>query len=221
MAIIIDERYLDIARKVWGKESEIFPSFCHTDLQPQVASHTDMTLTKIDDIFVCCPKSYEHYKNVLGNRVVMGQTKLSSHYPNDIAYNVVVYKNIALGKKTNADNVVLEEIKKRNIKFIDVSQGYAKCSCCVCENGIITEDESIFKALNENGINCLKITQGLVKLKGFNYGFIGGASGFVNGRLTFFGDVTKHPDYLKIKNFCDFDYLKEIPLTDVGTIFCI
>ncbi len=221
MAIIIDKRYLDIAKKVLGKNHKIFPSFYHTGLQIPVSSHTDMTLTKIDDIFVCAPESYEHYKEILGNKVIKGKTRLSYHYPNDIAYNVVVYKNIALGKPEYVDAMVLQEINKRNIKFLGVSQGYAKCSCCVAKNGIITADERIYNALKENVVNALKITQGYVELPGFEYGFIGGASGIINGKLTFFGDITKHPDYLKIKEFCDFDYIKEIPLTDVGTIFCI
>ncbi len=221
MAIIIDKRFLDIAKSKWGNEHEIFPSFCHEKLQTPIACHTDMTLTQIEDIFVCCPESYEHYKKFLGNKVVAGTRELSSHYPNDIAYNVVVYKNIALGKKSFVDPVVLDEIKKKNIKFIDISQGYAKCSCCVCEKGIITADNGIFNILIKNNINALKITQGNVLLKGYNYGFMGGASGVIDKKLTFFGDISKHPDFLKIKAFCDFDYIKDFPLTDVGTIFCI
>lgn len=221
MAIIIDGRYVDIAKKIWGKEHKIFPSFCHANLQKQVCSHPDITLTQIDDIFICCPESYEYYKKILGNKVFSGQTQLFSHYPSDIAYNVLVYKNIAMGKKENIDPVVLSELKKRNIELINISQGYAKCSCCVCDEGIITADEGIFKTLKQAGINALKVTQGYVELRGYDYGFIGGASGIIDGKLTFFGDVSAHPDFLNIQAFCNFDYVKDVPLTDVGTIFCI
>ena len=102
-----------------------------------------------------------------------------------------------------------------------MNQGYAKCSTAVCDRGIITADETIYSACCENGINALKITQGNVKLSGYEYGFIGGASGIIDGKLTFFGDIRKHPDYLKIKEFCDFDYIPDFALTDVGTIMCI
>ena len=221
MAIIIDAHFLDIATKKWGKTHEIIPSFSHTNLQKGVASHPDMTITPIGEKFVCCPESYEYYEKFLHNRLIMGARKLSSHYPNDVAYNVLIYKNKAFAKEESIDEVVLEELKKRKIELINVSQGYAKCSCAVCENGVITADDGIFEKLIENDIKALKITPGYVTLHGYDYGFIGGASGMIDGKLTFFGDVSQHPDFDKICKFCDFDYVNDLPLTDVGTIFCI
>lgn len=221
MTIIIDARFFDIAKKMWGSEHEIIPSFIHTNLQKPISSHPDMTITPVGDTLVCCPESFTHYKKFLGNRVIMGQATLSSHYPNDIAYNVLICKNKAFGKKEHIDRVVLQELDKRNIELINVNQGYAKCSSAVFKNGVITADDTIFDALVKNNIKALKITSGNIKLEGYDYGFIGGASGVISGKLTFFGDVTKHPDYLKIKEFCSFDYFKNFPLTDVGTIFCI
>ena len=210
MLLIIDVRYVSLAKEKWGKEYEIIPSFTHKKLQKPVCSHPDMTILPIGDVFVCCPESFDYYKSFLGNRVISGQTPLFSHYPEDIAYNVLIYKNKAFGKKDYIDDVVLSELKKQDIELINVNQGYAKCSCAVCDSGVITADEGIYDALEKNNINALKISSGHVKLTGYDYGFIGGASGIIDGKLTFFGDVSKHPDY-----FSDF------PLTDVGTIFCI
>lgn len=219
--IIIDSRFLDIAEKLWGKEHKMIPSFTCQNLQVPVSSHPDMTITPVDDVFVCCPESYEHYREYLGDRLIKGTKKLSPHYPDDIAYNVLIYKNIALGKIENLDPVLKDVLTEKNIKLIDVNQGYAKCSSAVCSEGIITADEGIYNTLIKNGINALKISQGYVKLEGYNYGFIGGATGIIDGKMTFFGDVRRHPDYLKIKSFCDFSYIEEFELTDVGTMFCI
>lgn len=219
--IIIDSRFLDIAEKLWGKRHEIIPSFACSNLQEPVSSHPDMTITPVDDVFVCCPESYEHYKKYLGDKLIKGTKKLSPHYPDDIAYNVLIYKNIALGKIEDLDPILKDVLTEKNIKLIDVNQGYAKCSSAVCGEGVITADEGIYNALIKNGINALKISEGHVKLKGYNYGFIGGATGIIDGKMTFFGDVRRHPDYLKIKKFCDFCYIEEFELTDVGTIFCI
>lgn len=221
MAIIIDARYKDLASKLWGDKHEIIPSFSHENLQTPVSAHPDMTLTQIGEIFVCCPESFAYYKNILKGRVKAGIRTLSPHYPNDIAYNVLIYKNKAFGKKEHLDEVVLDELKKRNIELINVNQGYAKCSGAVCEEGVITADNSIFEALIKNNINALKITPGHVKLSGYDYGFIGGASGVIDGKLTFFGNLGHHPDFLKIKNFTSFDYYEDFSLLDIGTIFCI
>lgn len=221
MKIIVDRRYLDIARKYMGMDFEIIPSYLCEKLQTPVSAHPDMTLTQIDDIFVCCPESFDYYSNLLGKCVISGGTELSSHYPYDIAYNVLIYKNLAFGKADYIDSIVKEELKKRNIELINVNQGYSKCSSAVCKEGIITADDSIYKACCENGVNALKITLGYVELAGYDYGFIGGASGIIDGVLTFFGDIRKHPDCLKIKEFCEFNFIPDFPLTDVGTIFSI
>lgn len=221
MKLIVDKRYTDIAKKYWGMKYEVIPSFCCEKIQVPVSAHPDMTLTQIDDIFVCSPDSFGYYREVLGNCVISGNTQLSSHYPYDIAYNVLIYKNFAFGKTDYIDQVVKNELRKRKIKLINVSQGYAKCSSCVCDSGIITADESIIKCCRENNIEALKITPGFVELAGYDYGFIGGASGIIDGVLTFFGDVTLHPDYLEICEFCDFLFIPDFPLTDIGTILCI
>lgn len=219
--IIIDSRFLDIAEKLWGNKHKIVPSFSCKNLQPQVSSHPDMTITPISDVFVCCPESFDYYKEYLGEKLIKGETRLSSHYPNDIAYNVLIYKEFAFGKINFLDPVVKEVLKEKNIELIDVNQGYAKCSSAVAKNGVITADKGIYETLVKNNINALKINEGYVKLTGYDYGFIGGASGIIDGKLTFFGDVTLHPDFLKIKDFCEFDYIEDFELTDVGTIFCI
>ena len=221
MALIIDARFFDKAKMIWGKEHKIIPSFNNKNLQSSVSSHPDMSITPVGDVFVCCPESFKYYKGFLRERVICGKTSLSSHYPNDIAYNVLIYKNLAFGKKNYIDTVVLNELEKRNISVINVNQGYAKCSCTVCDDGVITADDSIYDALIKNDVRALKITPGHVKLSGYDYGFIGGASGIVLEKLTFFGDISKHPDFLKIKAFCDFDYFCDFELTDIGTIFCI
>ena len=93
---------------------------------------------------------------------------------------------------------------------------------------VITEDYSIYSALKSVGKNCLLIEKGGVVLKGYNYGFIGGASAFLEKEkvLLFFGDITKHSNYKDIKVFCDclninVDYIENMELTDIGGIVII
>ena len=219
--IIIDARYEEIAKKQWGSQYEIIPSYCNKNLAEPVSYHPDMSLCRIRDCFVCCPESYDYYKRIITKNLIKGKTELNSHYPNDIAYNILVYGEFAFGKKEYIDPVIKEILKKQNIEIININQGYAKCSCAVSDKGIITADSGIYDELTKNSINALKITPGFVKLSGYDYGFVGGASGEIDGILSFFGDVSKHPDFENIKNFCEFDFICDFPLTDVGTIYCI
>lgn len=225
--LIIDNRYIDVAQKKWGREFEIIPSPTLKSIAAPVSCHPDMSLALVGDVFVCEKTVFEYYKKILPDvNLVSGKTALSPHYPDDIAYNVLISENVAIGNFKYTDSVIKEEINKQNIKIFNTNQGYAKCASVVFQNNIITADSSIFKSAENAGLNALKISEGNVNLPGFNYGFLGGASGFVNGKLLFFGDISRHPDFEKIKEFIseneiEIDYIENYPLTDVGTIIGI
>lgn len=225
--LLIDNRYIDVAEKKWGKEFEIIPSPKLYSIDEPVSCHPDMSIILVGDTFVCEKTVYEYYKKLLPEvKLISGKTSLSSHYPKDIAYNVLISENVAIGNFKYTDGVVKEEINKKNIKIFSTNQGYAKCASVVFENNIITADSSIFKSAEDAGLNVLKVSEGYVNLPGYNYGFLGGASGFINGKILFFGDISLHPDFEKIKKFINekgisIDYIEDFPLTDVGTIIGI
>ncbi len=222
--IVVDKRYIEVAKEKWGAEYEILPSFCVSNIDEPVSCHTDMSIVKIGDSFVCESSSYDYYKAVLKDKnIIKGKTILFRNYPEDIAYNVLIFENVAMANFEHTDITVKNYLLEKNFKLININQGYAKCSAAVFSGGIITADNSIYKACIKNGIDVLKITPGNVNLTGYGYGFIGGASGFADGKLLFFGDITKHPDFEKIEAFLNFkrisfDYIHDFPLTDVGTI---
>ena len=126
-------------------------------------------------------------------------------------------------KKALTDELKID-INRYGMCFVNVNQGYAKCSTVIfADRAAITEDESIYKAMSSNGTDCLLIRKGYVRLDGFDYGFIGGASAVdeENKTIIFFGDIEKHPDYSLIKSFIEkyaysIEYIREKPLTDVG-----
>ena len=110
---------------------------------------------------------------------------------------------------------------------MDVKHGYAKCSICsVGENAIITADPSIAKTAKKNGIDVLKTEASHTRLDGYDCGFIGGASGDDGENIYFCGNLEKHPDGEKIKEFCKKHgrgvvCLSDEPLYDYGTLFFI
>ncbi len=148
--------------------------------------------------------------------------KVEGHYPDDCILNHTIIGEQIIGNSKIFDDSVKEGCKKLDV--ISVKQGYCKCSILVVdENSIITDDESIARTAGKKGIDCLFISKGDIFLEGHEYGFIGGASGKLSrDEIIFFGDITKHRDYSRIKKFTEERGVKiislDFPLADFGGI---
>lgn len=149
--------------------------------------------------------------------------KPGKNYPENILLNCLYHNNKLYGKLSATDSSVREYCRENNIETVNVNQGYTRCSTLVVnEKAVITADKSIEKGMKNNGVEVLLISAGNIVLEGFDYGFIGGASFSDNNTIYFFGDITKHPDYNKIKEFTSkHNSIIEIlcktqPLTDIG-----
>ncbi len=140
-----------------------------------------------------------------------------------------------------------------SLTYVDVPQGYSRCCCLpVDDTSFITSDAGIEKKLSAAGADVLLIQTGHIALPGFDYGFIGGCAGHIlspphchektahgidsdipcdaqpsaaslRPTILFNGDLSSHPDYMKIANFIhlrgiDTAYFKDYPLTDIGSI---
>lgn len=230
--ILVDARFYDEISSYWGDKYRILPSAVCPSLEEPVCAHPDMTVCSLGDgIYVCSPDSFDYYSRILsdcGIKLVQGGTSLKSNYPDDIAYNVARAGKCLIGHKTSSDPVLLHIAKEKGLLFYPTKQGYAKCSSCIIsEDALITSDPSIARSTQEAGIDVLKIRSGHVKLTGYDYGFLGGACGITAcGELLCFGDISRHPDYNAIYEFCKkhgvaLRYLKNRPLEDIGTILSI
>ena len=149
--------------------------------------------------------------------------KPGKNYPENILLNCLYHNNKLYGKLSATDSSVREYCRENNIETVNVNQGYTRCSTLVVnDKAVITADKSIEKGMKNNGVEVLLISAGKIVLEGFDYGFIGGASFSDNNTIYFFGDITKHPDYNKIKEFnSKHNSIIEIlcktqPLTDIG-----
>ncbi len=175
-------------------------------LYDAVSGHADMGICHLGGRnFVCEPSVYDYYASTLrlpGINLIKGSSAITSTYPYDIAYNVARVSNFAFHKIKYTDNEILDNLK--NVSFVNVSQGYSKCSVCVVsKNAIITDDESIHNKAVENDIDVLLVSKGQISLPGFDYGFIGGATGLISiDVLAVTGNIKLHSDYDKIFDFC-------------------
>lgn len=206
----------------------IIKSFDLDYLYKPVNTHPDLQIHFADKATaVAAPAAYEYYRAVLPRHIelIKGEKNPGETYPRDCAYNIARVGNNVIGNMRYADSVLIEIYSRRGFCFIDVKQGYTKCNLCIIgENAAMTEDEGLYKRLSANGINVLKLQYGCVTLKGFDYGFIGGASGLISeNKIAFAGDIRRHSQYEEIKNFLtlnkvDIISLSETKLHDYGSL---
>lgn len=148
-----------------------------------------------------------------------------SEYPYDIGANCLSVGRFIIAKIKYTDEKIKKYAESNGYTLVNVNQGYARCTACpVSENATVTADASIAKAAESCGIDTLRITGENVRLRGYPYGFIGGACGVFEDKIFFTGDLYSHPDGKKIEEFCRFHgksavSLSDEPLCDVGSIF--
>jgi len=178
----------------------------------------------------CDLEVYAEYKEMLspfGIKLVQGMSRLSARYPADIAYNVLCVGNTAFALWNKTDRQICRLAEKQGVSRITVAQGYARCSTLPVGDGIISADPSICHAAKSAGLKVLTVSPGHILLPGYDYGFIGGASGlFEDDTVAFFGDPDTHPEGLFIRDFikkqgCKLLDVPKRPLVDIGTILRI
>lgn len=158
--------------------------------------------------------------------IFIGDTaELGFNYPENIKFNAVCLDKYFIHNLKYTSLALLDEVQKRGLELINVKQGYTKCNTVVVDGrSVITSDEGIFRTLsNCIDIDVLKIRQGFVRLGGFEYGFLGGASGRVGNEIIFNGNLSAHPDFNKICEFIEnrglqVRYFPEYELEDIGSI---
>ncbi|HPR24081.1 MAG TPA: hypothetical protein PLM92_02700 [Bacillota bacterium] len=154
-----------------------------------VSSHADIYYCKLgcnDGAPVFCDK----------------KEKLGYFYPSDIIYNAACTGKFFIHDLRHTDRTLMEKAKDMEMIFIDVKQGYSKCSICVVdENSVITADQGIAKKISkEKGPDCLLISPGHIILERHEYGFIGGSCGLIGNEIVFNGDISLHPDFKRISD---------------------
>lgn len=195
-------------------------------MPPSMRRHADLGICVVSKgCVVCAPEVYAFYKASLsayGFEVVAGKKKLGGTYPHDCAYNACVVGKICLMNTKISDEVLANTLLKKGITPVHVNQGYAKCSVCVVgKDLILTDDEAIRRAAESVGIRVISAPRGFVRLDGFSYGFIGGATGMLDKHTLLINGIPP-AEASFLRELCDegikVKYLKKTPVYDIGSI---
>ena len=153
----------------------------------------------------------------LGVHLCFPEMCQTAEYPHDAALNLcVVGKRLFCHKKTVPASIVYYLTNDKCFTLIPIRQGYSRCACCVVrEDAVITADRGIAASAKAAGVQVLLITPGFIRLDGFPYGFIGGASfKIASDRLAFTGTLDEHPDKAAILAFLKAHGVEPVFLTD-------
>ncbi len=201
-------------------------------LPKPVSSHADMLIFHIGDRIFSSEGYFNDNKLLFekiqsyGYRIIKCNVTPTDTYPYDIPFNLVRIKEHIIGKIKFAAPEIKSFAENNGIELISVNQGYAKCSTLTLgDSAVISADSSILSAAENLGLPYIKIENSpcSVTLEGYDYGFIGGACGVFQHKVYFAGNIEQHPDFTRIKDFCDtFDFelisMGNSILTDIGGI---
>ncbi len=232
MYAIIDSRApTALLEALEGRGFTLVPVPVHPSIDPPIASHADLQLYIDRETAICSNllrDAYADQELVFLKEAIAPEQEPTSPYPHDSPLNLVCMDGRLI---CNARTVPVEILERIGKKPLSVHQGYTKCSVLpISERSFITEDMGICRAATKEGYDVLLIRKGFVALPGFPYGFIGGAASYAPRRsldeIYFCGEITRHPDWDRIRTFCK-QYKREpislmtAPLMDVGTVFLI
>lgn len=227
MIAIVDKAYYDIlCDKLSEFNISVYPSFESKILKGAVATHPDMSLFKYDEeTLIASRESFEYYNEIFKatkiSLVNAGEDPLEK-YPGDVKFNALRVGEHLICKK----NVCADEIMNRfdEGKTINSSQGYVKCSVIdIGSEYFVTDDKYLQKIINGLGYKSILLEKGLVKIKDYDYGFIGGASGYARDKIFLTGLIKDEANRIRLEEFAreinkELIYLTEYDIFDVGTL---
>lgn len=232
VALVAGNAGIEIFSSLKNLDLQVIPTIKCEDVYKSIAYHPDIVIHPVDHkTLVIAPNVFDYYKEALKGldlRLIKGEKKLGRKYPDTIAYNVGRIGNKAIHNFKYTDEVLKFYLEKEKIEFINIKQGYSKCSLAIAgEKGIITSDPPMYKKLKSLGYNSLLIKPGHIYLEGQEYGFIGGATGNLSqNTILFSGHLNQHPNQWEIikfllKNKLKIKYLSKEEISDIGSIISL
>ncbi|WP_058486664.1 DUF6873 family GME fold protein [Defluviitalea phaphyphila] len=225
--IFISQNASDNIKNTLNKVGKIIEIRPINVVYESINHHPDIFLFKGDKKIYIAKEQYECIKYELEDntlQIEVLENQLGYNYPNTVAFNAVNLGKYFIHNLKYTSPIILEDMKKLNKKLIHVKQGYTRCSALpIDDNSIITSDVGIAKTVFKYKIDVCLIKPGFILLPGQKYGFIGGCGGRIKNKIYFSGDITRHPDYEKMKRFIqqrdlEIIYDTSTNLIDIGSI---
>ena len=225
--IFLSQNIYDSLKSILRQADELIEIQSLDIVYESINHHPDIFLFCGDEKIYMAEEQYQCIKNQLNPfslPIEVLENQLGYRYPQSVSFNGLMVGRHFIHNLNYTSPIILEDMKKIKKNIIHVKQGYTRCSALpIDDSSIITSDAGIAKAVASHDIEVCLIQPGFILLPGQLYGFIGGTGGRVNDTIYFAGDISKHPDYEKIRRFIhgkrlEIIYDSNYPLIDVGSI---
>lgn len=226
MNFIVDKKMPEAMINNLKQYGTVYRSIEVNTQDKSINSHPDLQIHFIsNETAITAPEVYEYYKSILPHTINIekGISSIGFTYPQNCAYNIVRLGRTVICNTMHAEKTILDYYNENGYRIINVKQGYTKCNVCpIADDSFITEDSGICKTVRNTAddIKVYLLTPGSVRLDGFEYGFIGGASGWCGDNILLCGSVPKNKELKKIidKAKLKIITLSEKELYDFGSI---
>lgn len=227
MIAIVDRAYYDILRDKLNKFNiNSFPSFESRILKGAVKTHPDMSLFKYDEeTLIASRESFDYYNEIFkGTKINIINADEDPHekYPSDVKFNALRAGNHLICKKDVCAKCIIKRFDED--KIINSSQGYVKCSIIdVGSEYFASDDKYLYEIIKSLGQKCILLDKGFVKIKDYDYGFVGGASGYARDKIFLTGKIINEANRIRLEEFAreinkELIYLTEYDIFDIGTL---
>lgn len=227
MIAIVDRAYYDLLSDKLNKFNiNSFPSFESRILKGAVKTHPDMSLFKYDEeTLFASRESFDYYNEIFkGTKINIINANEDSHekYPSDVKFNALRAGNHLICKKDVCAKCIIKRFDED--KIINSSQGYVKCSVIdIGSEYFVTDDKYLYEIIKSLGQKCILLDKGFVKIKDYDYGFIGGASGYARDKIFLTGKIINEANRIRLEEFAreinkELIYLTEYDIFDIGTL---
>lgn len=227
MIAIVDRAYYDILCDKLNKFNiNSFPSFESRILKGAVKTHPDMSLFKYDkDTLIASRESFDYYNEIFeGTKIKIINADEDPHekYPSDVRFNALRVGEHLICKKDVCAKCIIKRFDED--KIINSSQGYVKCSVIdVGSEYFASDDKYLYEIIKSFGKKCILLDKGFVKIKDYDYGFIGGASGYARDKIFLTGKIINEANRIRLEEFSreinkELIYLTEYDIFDIGTL---
>ncbi len=168
---------------------EVIPLPPDDDLAEPVRCHPDMVFAVLNGrLFVHRryiqknPATIEQIVTLGGFDLTVTDDRREARHPYDVGFNVAVWRDCFLCRPDVTSPALLDHAQSSGYRVIPLRQGYAGCSCLTTDDAVYTLDRGIAKSLGNAGIPCV-LLDGTILLPGYNGGFLGGATGYIDGKI--------------------------------------